>query len=270
MPQPPQVVVQVRQMTGFSVSADAYGRFMGRYSTPLATAFAEFAGVTPAMRVLDVGCGPGALTAVLAARRDASRLAAIDPADQFAAACRLAVPGADVRVGAAEDLPWADDTFDAALSQLVVSFMADAVAGIGEMRRVVAPGGVVAACMWEAGASMEMVDVFWRAARTVAPVAPESEQSMPYRTLDALRTLAEAVRLAEIETAVLSVQAHYADFEDFWTPMLNAAGPVGRFSSALDDDQRARVGDECRRLLGSPTGPFTLGARAVAFRCTVG
>ena len=55
----------------FEVSADAYMRFMGQYSEPLAREFADLAGIGVGQRVLDVGCGPGALTAELVKRAGA-------------------------------------------------------------------------------------------------------------------------------------------------------------------------------------------------------
>src|SRR4051812_47960050 len=122
---------------------------MGRYTRTLAPALTDAAGIAPGMRVLDVGCGPGGLTDVLAARVGAANVAAIDPAPQFAAACRERHPGADVRVGAAEELPWPDGAFDATLASLVVAFMSDADQGVREMARVTRPGGTVAACMWD-------------------------------------------------------------------------------------------------------------------------
>src|SRR6185312_4499449 len=114
---------------------------MGRYTRTLAVALADAAGVTADMRVLDVGCGPGGLAAELAARVGADHVAAIDPAPGFAAACRERLPAADVREGLAEDLPWPDGSFDAALSCLVIGFMSDADRGVSEMARVTRPGG---------------------------------------------------------------------------------------------------------------------------------
>src|SRR6476469_9816699 len=131
----------------FTAAADHYARFMVRYVPSLATALADAADVRAAMRVLDVGCGPGGLTVELAGRVGSDHVAAIDPAPQFAAACRERNPGADVREGVAEELPWPDGAFDAALSSLVVAFMADADTGLREMARVTRPGGTVAACM---------------------------------------------------------------------------------------------------------------------------
>ena len=129
----------------FDVSADAYTRFMGRYSEPLAALFADLAGVRRGQRVLDVGCGPGALTAELAGRLGAGAVCAVDPSQPFAAAVAERLPGVEVSVAAAERLPFPAGVFDAALAQLVVHFMADPVAGLREMGRVTRPGGVVAA-----------------------------------------------------------------------------------------------------------------------------
>ncbi len=77
----------------FVVPGDAYDRFVGRYSRLIAPRFVDFARVG-AGPVLDLGCGPGALTAELAARHGADRTAAVDPSEPFVAACRARVPGA--------------------------------------------------------------------------------------------------------------------------------------------------------------------------------
>ena len=114
----------------FDVGAEAYGAFMGRYSEPLADGFVELAGVRAGQRALDVGCGPGALTARLAERLGPDAVVALDPSDSFVAAARDRCPGVDVRVGVAERLPFEDDGVDVALAQLVVHFMADPVAGL--------------------------------------------------------------------------------------------------------------------------------------------
>ena len=135
----------------FDVSADAYTRFMGRYSEPLAAVFADLAGVRPGQRALDVGCGPGALTAELAGPLGASEVCAVDPSESFAVAAGERLPGVTVSVAAAERLPFPDGAFDAVVAQLVVHFMADPVAGLREMGRVTRRGGVVGACVWDHG-----------------------------------------------------------------------------------------------------------------------
>jgi ubiquinone/menaquinone biosynthesis C-methylase UbiE len=155
----------------FQVAADAYDSFMGRYSRALAPQMADLTGVAPGEQVLDVGCGPGALTAELVARAGAGAVTAIDPSEPFVQAARARHPGVDVRLAAAEELPFADGTFDATLAQLVVHFMADALAGVREMRRVTRSGGVVAACVWDQGGGRTPLAPFWRAARELDPDA---------------------------------------------------------------------------------------------------
>ena len=153
----------------FDVAADAYDRFMGRYSVLLSPQLADLAGVAAGQRVIDVGCGPGALTAELVARVGADSVAAIDPSEPFVEAARARNPGADVRLGSAEQLPFPDDTFAAALAQLVVQFMSDPAAGVGEMARVTRPGGAVVACVWDHGGGQGPLSPLWDAARVLEP-----------------------------------------------------------------------------------------------------
>ena len=153
---------------GFGAPAEAYDRFVGRYGPALAAGLIGLAGVGPGMRVLDVGCGPGALTRALHDRVGADgRVAAVEPSEGFAAACRERVPEADVRVAAAEALPFPDGSFDAALSQLVVNFMADARGGGARDGACHGAGGVVAACVWDYAGGMTLLRAFWDAAREV-------------------------------------------------------------------------------------------------------
>ncbi|MCA1701853.1 MAG: methyltransferase domain-containing protein, partial [Actinobacteria bacterium] len=141
---------------------DAYDRHVGRYGHELAAAMIQIADVRPGQRVLDVGCGTGALTTALAALLDADHVAAIDPAEQFVEVCQSRVPGADVRLGAAENMPFRNASFDTALAQLVVDGMVDARRGIAEMRRVTRPGGVVAACVWDFDGGVALLDAVWK------------------------------------------------------------------------------------------------------------
>jgi SAM-dependent methyltransferase len=156
-------------LVSFAVGADAYDRFMGRYSSPLAPRFADFADVDASQRVLDVGCGPGALTTELVRRLGPGTVSAVDPSEPFVAAVHERHPGVSVQRASAEDLPFDDQAFDAALAQLVVHFMADPVGGLREMARVTRTGGVVAACVWDHGGSRGPLNLFWRAARELDP-----------------------------------------------------------------------------------------------------
>jgi SAM-dependent methyltransferase len=253
----------------FQASAEAYDRFVGRYGPALAAALLETAGVKPGLRVLDVGCGPGALTTGAARIVGPAQVAAVEPSQPFAEACRARVPGADVRVAAAESLPFEDGIFDAVLSQLVVNFLTDAPGGLAEMRRVAKPGGVVAGCVWDYGGEMRMLRSFWDAAAAVDPdgAGRVDEAAMRYCNPEELGALWAEAGLEAIEVSPLQVEASYADFDDLWTPFTAGIGPAGSYYAALDPPRQEALRERLRASLGDPTGPFTLSARAW---CAVG
>jgi ubiquinone/menaquinone biosynthesis C-methylase UbiE len=244
----------------FASPAEHYDRFMGRYTVPLARALADEVGVREGMRVLDVGCGPGGLTSELADRVGAENVSAIDPAEQFVAACLEHNPGADVRQGVAEELPWQDDTFDAALSCLVIAFMRDADAGLQQMARVTRPGGTVGVCMWDvAGGGMTMLRLFWSAMKAVKPDIEGERRRAGTQEGDIAERLKHA-GLHDVTSGALEVSVDYSGFEDFWEPFTFAVGPSGQALAALDDERKAAVREAIRVEL--PDGPFTLGARS--------
>ena len=250
----------------FAVAGDKYDRFMGRYSRELAPRFIEFAGVDSGMTVVDVGCGPGALTERLVQRVGARNVAAADPSEPFVAAATERAPDADVRIAAAEELPWEDDRFDAALSQLVVNFMRDADLGVSEMRRVVRGGGTVAACTWSYAEHMEMLQSFWDAARRLDSGAPNEGSTMPYRRAEELDELWRRVGLSEVRTDHLRVEASYTGFEELWEPFTFGVGPAGAYVAKLSPEQREELRGLLFEGLGAPSGPFTLSATACAVR----
>lgn len=255
---------EARGAQTFRTSAEAYDRHIGRYGPELAAAFMAAAGLQRGQEVLDVGCGPGALTAALAGLLGAERVAAVDPSESFASACATRVPGARVRVAAAEALPFADHSFDAALSQLVVNFMDDAAAGVREMRRVTRPGGTVAAAVWDYADGMTLLRRFWDAAAAIDPAAADVDEGrvMPYSRPDELQALWEAAGLAEVRTVPLTAGAEYGGFDDLWQPLESGAGPSGAYVAGLPVGDRARLRDELRRRLEVGDGPFRLTARA--------
>jgi SAM-dependent methyltransferase len=247
----------------FAVSADAYGQFMGRFSEPLAGQFAAFLRLAPGQRALDVGCGPGALSAVLVAELGAGLVSAVDPSESFVAAARRRLPGVDVRTGAAEALPWPDGSFDCVAAQLVVHFMADPLAGIAEMARVTRPGGTVAATVWDFAGGTAPLSTFWRAALEVDAAAP-GEAGLPGAADGQLASLLRQAGLAGVESGVLTVRLEFSSFEQWWEPFTLGVGPAGGYLAALDDKRRLAVRDACARQL--PVAPFTLPARAWAAR----
>ena len=163
---------------GFDVTPEVYFRFMGRFSEPLAARFAAALDIPAGARALDVGCGPGALTAQLVARLGVDAVTAVDPSESFVAAARARFPGLRVPAGVAESLPLPDDSVDLTVAQLVVHFLPDPVAGLTEMARVTRPGGVVAANVWDHAGNGGPLDAFWRAAHDLDPTAP-GEAALP-------------------------------------------------------------------------------------------
>jgi SAM-dependent methyltransferase len=247
----------------FVVGADAYDRFMGRYSVPLAPSLADFASVASGQRALDVGCGPGALTAELVRRLGPAAVTAVDPSEPFVAAARERHPDVSVRRAAAEQLPFADHAFDAALAQLVVHFMAEPVVGLREMARVTREDGVVAACVWDHAGGGGPLSVFWEAAHELDPDVEDESQLAGARE-GHLAELLGAAGLREIEESTLSVEVEHPSFEDWWEPFTLGVGPTGAYVAGLDATQRDQLRDRCRELL--PPAPFVLTARAWAAR----
>jgi SAM-dependent methyltransferase len=250
----------------FAVGADAYDRFMGRYSVPLAPPFADFAGATAGQRVLDVGCGPGALTVELVARLGAESVSAVDPSESFVDAARERNPGVDVQLAAAETLPFPSGTFDGALAQLVVHFMADPLAGLGEMARVTLPQGVVAACVWDHAGGKGPLSPFWEAARSLDHEVFDESKLAGARKGHIAELLREA-GLNDVEDTVLTVHVEHPSFEDWWEPFTLGVGPAGAYAAGLDADRQAELRERCREVLPPP--PFVLAASAWAARGVV-
>lgn len=237
--------------------ADSYARFMGRFSTPLAPLFADLVEVPAGGRVLDVGCGPGVLTAELVARFGPGRVDAIDPSPPFVAAARQRLPGVDVRQGAAESLPYADATYAAALAQLVVHFMADPARGLAEMVRVTRHGGAVAACVWDHGGGRGPLSTFWSAVAELDPDAVSERWSTGSREGDLVRLFEEA-GLTEVVGGELAVTIPLASFEDWWAPYEEPAGSVGDYLTTRTPEQVAEIRELCRTRL--PEGSFEVTA----------
>jgi SAM-dependent methyltransferase len=247
----------------FNVPADSYNRFMGGFSEPLADVFLAYADLPEASRALDVGCGPGALTQRLVGRLGTDHVSAVDPSPSFVAAARERFPGVDVREASAEQLPYADDTFDAALAQLVVHFMSDPVGGLREMARVCRPGGVVAACVWDHAAEGGPLSGYWAAVRELDPAADDEADLPGAREGDLVRLATEA-GLADVEGGTVVVTRTFATFEEWWEPYTFGIGPAGAYVQSLDDEGRQRLKDHCATRF--PTEPFEIRASAWAVR----
>lgn len=243
----------------FEVTADAYDRFMGRFSEPLAEQFVQLVGLSAGERALDVGCGPGALTARLVERLGVDAVVGVDPSAWFVAAVRARFPGLDVREGRAEALPFADGSFDAVLAQLVVHFMDDPVAGLREMGRVARPGATVAACVWDYAGGTGPLSLFWRAVHDLDPAAA-GESQLPGTRAGHLAALAGEAGLVDVQQSALTVTLGFDTFADWWEPYTFGVGPAGGYVARLSDSDRDALAARCAALLGPP--PFEVRATA--------
>jgi ubiquinone/menaquinone biosynthesis C-methylase UbiE len=230
--------------------ADAYDRFMGRFSAMLAPQMADLAGMRAGQRALDVGCGPGALTGELARRLGPEMVTAVDLSEPFVAAVTERYPGVTALVASGERLPFADEVFDGAFAQLALHHMEDSMAGLAEMIRVTRPGGVVVICDWadEEWSASSPHGPFWRAARELL--------------LDRMRRC-----LTAFEVLMLSTAVRYESFEEWWVVTAQGVGTSGGYAKSLDPETRERLRELCRA--GLPEGSFTVEARSRAARGTV-
>ena len=250
----------------FLTTGLAYDAFMGRYSAPLAEVFVDSAGLTPGLSSLDIGCGPGALTRVLVDRLGADSVSAFDPSPPFVAECAARHPGVQVRHGRAEEIPFADGVVDSALAQLVLHFVEDAPRAAGEFRRVLRPGGVIAACVWDFAEGMQMLRHFWDAALAVDPEAPDEAQTLRFGREGEIPDLLVSAGFEDVVETTLDVGVTYSGFDELWSGFLAGIGPAGSYCVGLSEERRSAVRSGVFQRLGSPTGEFVLTARARSAR----
>ncbi len=260
-------MAEVAGARDFAGSGDAYDRFMGRFSQLLAPQFADFCGVQGGQRLLDVGCGPGAFTAVAADVLGPAAVVAVDPSPSFVEACRARHPEVDVRQGAGEDLPVEDEAFDRAVSQLVLHFVTDPPRVVAEMTRAVRPGGVVGGCVWHGTEDTGLLHVVAAAREAVEPPSAEPEVR-PFGGEGELAALFTGAGLVDVVDTALPVTVRYRDFAELWDSLLEGVGPAGAYVVSLAPERRETYRDALFGLVGRPSGDFTLTMTALAVRGT--
>ena len=257
---------------GMFADAEAYQRFMGRWSSKLAPLLVEFAEVGDAGRVLDVGSGTGALAFSIAERSVHCQVVGIDPSKEYVgyAASRNPFPGrASFQVGDAQHLEFPAATFESSLSLLVFNFIPDRKLALREVSRVTKPGGFISAAVWDYAAGMRMLRAFWDAASTVDPPAEKFDEShMPLCRSGELGGLWKEIGLADVQERPLDMTMRFDTFADYWNPFLLGQGPAGNYLRQLGDEQKRAVRGEVKRRLEvkSEEAPFSLQARAWAVR----
>jgi len=255
--------------------AETYDVNMGRWSRQLAPLFLEFVGVLDGEKVLDVGCGTGALSSTLARMTRAAKIVGIDPSAGFIQAARsqIADHRVTIELGDAQNLPYADASFDRSLALLIVNFIPDAPKAAKEMRRVTKSGGVVATTMWDSSSANELQSCLWDAAIAIDPTAKPSERRGAYGSAEALSDLWKGASLTDIGVTDLTIPCQFSSFDELWQRYLggSGAGPSGVYVAGLTENHREAVKQRLRQdvLRGGTDGPFTLQAKAWAVRGVV-
>ena len=247
-----------------------YDRFMGVWSRLVGQDFLDWIGPNRGQRWLDVGCGNGAFTQLIAEQCEPLTLVGIDPSEAQLAYARQQplLQSVDFVNADAMALPFPDDAFDLAVMPLVIFFVPEPAQGVAEMARVVVPGGTVAAYVWDmegGGFAYQRVNETLGAVGRAIPMPPSVSSSR----LEALQDLWATAGLGDIHTRVITVERTYTDFDDLWTTVLG--GPsAGQALAAMSEAEVSRFRGLLRqRLQPSGSGPITLSGRAHAIRGTV-
>jgi ubiquinone/menaquinone biosynthesis C-methylase UbiE len=256
--------------------AGAYEQMMGRWSRRLAPLLVEFAGVADGERVLDVGCGTGSLTFALPKAANLAAVTGIDYSETYLDAARAENedPRIAFRQGDACALPFADGAFDRALALLVLQFIPEPELAVAEMRRVVRPGGTVAAAVWDHFGGFVMPRMFWDTAAVLDPAADRARAEnymRPVTRPNELRELWLRAGFEEVRDTMLAIRMEYASFDDFWSPLAAGEGSMGKYATALDGERREALERALRAAYeaGHPDGPRSFAALAWACRGVV-
>jgi SAM-dependent methyltransferase len=255
-------------------AGEAYEPYVGRWSRLVGNAFVDWLAEPPDKRWIDVGCGTGVLAQVALEHGLASRVVGVDSSEGLLAYARSRDPHPSVsfRPGAAESLPLPDNTFDVAVSGLVLNFLSDPAKGVTEMRRVVCPGGTVAAYVWDYAGGMQMMRHFWDAAIALNPSAKDLDEAnrFPLAAPEPMLKLFEGAGLSEVESHEIEIPTIFEDFDDYWTPFLGGVGPAPAYCASLDEPSRSALRDRLEATLTLESdGRIHLTARAWAVRGTV-
>lgn len=253
---------------------DAYEPYVGRWSRLVARDFIGWLGLPPERDWLDVGCGTGALSQTILERAAPRRLTGVDPSEGFLshARQRVADTRAEFRVGDAAALPVPDAAFDAAVSGLVLNFVADPSKAISEMRRATRAGGTVAAYVWDYAGEMQMMRRFWDAAVALDPSASVLDEGprFPICRPEPLSDLFGRAGQRKVESRAIDVPTVFRDFDDYWSPFLGGQGPAPGYCMALSEERRSALRERLRDSLPvAADGSIHLTARAWAVRGTV-
>lgn len=254
---------------------DDYESYVGRWSRAVARRFVDWLSLEPRASWLDVGCGTGALAETILELASPSQVVGVDPSEGFLAHAFVNREPGMVRFATADAhaLPFADASVDACVSGLVLNFLDEPARALTEMRRVVRPGGTIAAYVWDYAGGMQFMRMFWDTAVALDPAAADLDEGrrFPIAKPAALAELFTRAGLKSVQTRAIEIETHFLDFDDLWSPFLGGQGPAPVYVESLSDERRAELADSLRaRVPVEPDGTIALRAQVWAVRATVG
>jgi SAM-dependent methyltransferase len=251
-------------------AGQSYEHYMGRWSRKIAVDFLQWLEPPKNADWLEIGCGTGALTDAILTSCLPRTMTATDQSSDFVDHARKAIVDPRVSFATADalTLPARDATIDVVTSALVLNFIPDRVAALGEMRRVLRPGGLLSFYVWDyPGGGMEFIDTFWKAAASLDKAAADLDEGkrFPFCTLAGLWALCRDAGIADATIEAIEVTTEFPDFEAFWHPFTLGAGPAPGYCRSLGEDRREQLKQTLSATLGS-SGPIKLPARAWAVK----
>lgn len=245
--------------TAVFADGDAYQKFMGERSRLGGERLVKMLGLPPRLSWLDVGCGTGALSAVIMEHCDPSALIGIDSSEAqiTLAATELGSANANFRVGDATQLPFEVDSFDAAVSSYVLNFVPDKQKMVDEMARVVRPEGTVAASVFDHAGGRMAAHPFWELIGKNDAAFREAEfEKRGWNSThpEALTAFFENAGLENVSVDTFEIDETFTDFDEYWIAMTSLpTSGMSVFVNGLDQDERDRFMDDLKSLL--PTEP---------------
>jgi SAM-dependent methyltransferase len=252
---------------------DPYEQYVGRWSRRIAPQFLSWLNIPAERRWLDVGCGTGALSAAILDQCAPVSVIGVEPSEGFLEKAKEQLGDRVLlRPGSAAEIPLDDRSVDVTVSGLVLNFIPNGRAAVSEMARVTAPGGTIAAYVWDYSGKMELMRQFWDAAVELNPEAAKLDEGVRFPVChpEALTELFASAGLRGAQVTAIDIATSFDNFEDYWRPFLGGQGPAPAYASALDETARARLADRLReRLPVQADGSIWLTARAWAMRASV-
>jgi SAM-dependent methyltransferase len=251
----------------------AYEWFLGRWTRRLAEPLLDFADFSSDGRLLDVGTGTGSVACAMATRWPSRQIVGVDLSEAYISYARARADGASpaFEIGDATALPFDDATFTGVTAQLVLNFVPNAKKAIGEIKRVTRRGGTVVAAVWDFRGGLVYQRLFWDTAAGIDPGAAAARDKLFSGALalpDGLTALFTEAGFTDVRRDSLTIRMDYANFDDYWQPLLGGQGPVGSYVTALDGDKRREIENAVRRSYcsGAPDGERSMTATAWAVR----